>query len=182
MLSASDPLPLRPRRAIVAGTTGTGKTTLVRQVAARFGLRAVELDALHHGAGWTPRPEFLADVDAFSSTDGWVTEWQYPAGRPLLAGRADLMVWLDLPFRTTLRRVTARTVRRRLRREVLWNGNLEPPLHTFFTDREHVIRWAISTRNDLVRRVAEVQETRPDLPIVRLRSQREVDAWLRRLG
>lgn len=182
MLSASDPLPLRPRRVIVAGTTGTGKTTLVRQIASRLDLRAVELDALHHGPGWTPRPDFLADVDAFSSTHGWVTEWQYPAGRPLLAGRADLMVWLDLPFRTTLRRVTTRTVRRRLRREVLWNGNLEPPLRTFLTDREHVVRWAISTRNDLVWRVAEVQRTRPDLPTVRLRTQRDVDEWVGRLG
>ena len=45
------------------------------------------------------------------------------------------------------RRVVKRTLGRRLRREVLWAGNVEPPLRTFFTDREHIVRWAWSTRH-----------------------------------
>ncbi|GHD83281.1 hypothetical protein CLV85_1985 [Salinibacterium amurskyense] len=53
----------------------------------------------------------------------------------------DDLVWLDLPFfRTTLPRVIRRTIRRAVRREELWNGNVEAPLHTFFTDREHVVK------------------------------------------
>ena len=34
-----------------------------------------------------------------------------------------------------LRQVTTRTLRRRLRREVLWNGNVEPPLRTIFASK-----------------------------------------------
>ena len=30
----------------------------------------------------------------------------------------------------------------RLGRQVLWNGNIEPPLWTVFTDPEHIVRWA----------------------------------------
>jgi adenylate kinase family enzyme len=181
VLSATDPLPARPRRVVVAGTSGTGKTTLVRAIAARLGLPSVELDALHHGPDWVPRPEFLAEVDAFTSADGWITEWQYPAARPLLADRADLLVWLDLPFRTTLRRVVIRTVRRRVRREELWNGNREAPLWTFFTDRDHIVRWAVRTRHDLATWLPELERTHPALPIVRLTTSRDVDDWVSRI-
>ncbi|MGN7969458.1 AAA family ATPase [Microbacterium sp. 22296] len=176
MLSARDPLPARPRRVAVAGVSGVGKTTLARRIAAVAGIPHTEIDALFHGPDWTPRPAFVDDVRALVARDTWVTEWQYSSARPLLAARADLLVWLDLPFwRVTLPRVVSRTLRRRLRAEQLWNGNLEPPLHTFFTDPEHIVRWSVSTRNTYRERIRVL---RPDLPVVRLRSPREVERWL----
>ena len=178
MLTAADPLPHRPRRVLVAGTSGAGKTTLAARLGGAWGLRHVEIDALFHGPGWTPRPAFVADVEAFSRTDGWVTEWQYGQVRPLLAGRADLLVWLDLPRATVLRQVTARTLRRRLGRQVLWNGNLEPPLRTVLTDPEHIVRWAWRTHRSTAGRVAELVAQRPELPVVRLTARAEVDRWL----
>lgn len=178
MLAASDPLPQAPRRVAVAGVSGTGKTTYGRRIAAVLGVEHVELDALHHGAGWTPRPTFAAEVDAFTGEEGWTTEWQYDAARPLIAGRADLMVWLDLPFRVTLWRLSRRTVARRVRREELWNGNQEAPLHTFLTDRDHVVRWAIRTRHRLRVHVPAAIAEHPDLVVVRLTTQREADTWL----
>ena len=78
----------------------------------------------------------------------------------------------------TLRRVVARTLRRRLRRQVLWNGNMEPPLRTIFTDREHIIRWAWSTHHDTAQRVAQVPQLRPELVVVRLRERDDADRWV----
>ena len=113
--------------------------------------------------------------------EAWVTEWQYSLARPLLAERADLLIWLDLPFlRVALPRVIRRTVRRRRRRQELWNGNVEPPLVTFFTDPEHIVRWAWSTRHTYRERVPRADAEHENLVVVRLRSQREVDAWLSR--
>lgn len=166
---------------LVAGTSGTGKTTLAERLGLLLDLPHTEIDSLFHGPGWTPREEFLAEVEALRMRERWVTEWQYTSARPLLAERADLLVWLDLPFRVTLVRVTRRTVGRRIRREVLWHGNREAPLRTFFTDREHIIRWAIDTRHKASGLVHALEAERPDLPIVRLRSQREVDRWVARL-
>ena len=179
MLTAADPLPHRPRRVAVAGVAGSGKSTLARRLAAALGLPYTEMDSLHHGAGWTKRPEFEADVDAVVGSDAWVSEWQYDYARSLLTERADLMVWVDLPFPVTLSRVVRRTVRRRVRREQLWNGNQEGPLRHFFTDPEHIVRWAIRTRNLYDQRLPAVAAAYPDLPIVRLRSRRDVDRWLR---
>ena len=64
MLSATDPLPYRPRRIAVAGVSGSGKSTLARRISAALDLPYVEMDALHHGPGWTVQPTFEADVDA----------------------------------------------------------------------------------------------------------------------
>lgn len=178
MLGPSDPLPSRPRRVLVAGTSGAGKTTLAARVSAVTGAPHVEIDALFHGPGWTPRPSFEADVLAFCSESDWVTEWQYHHVRDLLADRADLMVWLDLPRATVMRQVVGRTLRRRLRREPLWNGNLEPPLHTVFTDPEHILRWAWSTHHLSSERMQALQQRRPGLPMVRLLSRNDVDRWL----
>ncbi|MBQ9915966.1 MAG: AAA family ATPase [Microbacterium sp.] len=179
MLRFDDSLPHHPRRIAVAGVSGVGKTTLSRRISTVTGAPHIEIDALYHGPDWTPRPTFLPDVRAFVDSETWVTEWQYSGARPILTARADLLVWLDLPFVTvTLPRVIARTLRRRLGREPLWNGNIEPPLHTFFTDPEHIVRWSISTRGKYRERLPAVAAERPELPIVRLRSTRELEPWL----
>ncbi|SDQ78368.1 hypothetical protein [Quadrisphaera sp. DSM 44207] len=181
LLDADAPLPHRPRRVLVAGTSGSGKTTLAACAAPVLGVPHVEIDALFHGPGWTPRETFAADVAAFAAGPAWTTEWQYSAARPLLAERADLLVWLDLPRATVLRQVVRRTLVRRLRRQVLWNGNLEPPLHHFVTDRDHIVRWAWRTHGLIGPRIEALLRQRPDLVIVRLRSRAEVERWTGRV-
>jgi adenylate kinase family enzyme len=178
MLSAADALPHRPRRILVAGASASGKTTLASRIGEQLGVRHVELDALLHGPGWTPRATFEAEVDAFSTGPSWVTEWQSSAVRARLAERADLLVWLDLGRPTVMRRVVHRTVRRRLRRQLLWNGNVEPPLRTVFTDPEHIVRWTWATHHKSAERIAAVQDQRPDLVIVRLHDQHAVERWI----
>lgn len=164
----------------MAGASGSGKTTLAARIGEALGTPHIEIDGLHHGPNWTPRPSFVADVEDFTAKPHWVTEWQYTVVRPLLADRADLMVWLDLPRSTVMRQVVRRTLRRRIRREVLWNGNIEPGLHTIFTDRTHIIRWAWSTYGLFPERIREVLERRPELPIVQLTSRSDVERWIDR--
>jgi adenylate kinase family enzyme len=161
---------------------GSGKTTLAARIGAALDVPHVEIDGLFHGPGWTQRPEFMDDVEEFTRHDAWVTEWQYGPARPVVLARADLVVWLDLPTPQVMWQVSSRTLRRRLHRVELWNGNVEGPLRTFFTDPEHIVRWAWSTRHkfrDLDRRVAA---DRPDLPVVRLTSHREARRWLARVA
>ena len=177
ILKWSDPLPGRPKRVLVAGATGAGKSTLARQVAACFALPNVELDALHHGPQWQPRPTFRDDIVALAAEDEWVTEWQYPFARPLLAERADLLAFLDLPRWLVTSRIVRRTLRWALHRTELWNGLREPPLRTILSDPDYIIRWAIRTRREHAPRVRALAEQRPELPIVWLSSRREIEGW-----
>lgn len=162
---------------LVAGTSGAGKTTLAARVAAALRVPHVEIDALFHGPGWTRRPSFEADVHRFSAEPGWVTEWQYGSVRAHLAARADVLLWLDLPRRRVMRQVIRRTLVRRLRRQRLWNGNVEPPLWTILTDPEHIVRWAWNTHGKTAARVTRLLNERPELTVVRIRSHIEAARW-----
>lgn len=182
LIGPDDPLPRVPRRILVSGGSGSGKSTLARQIAELRGLPYTEMDSLFHGPGWTERAGFLDDVRELAAHDRWVCEWQYDAARPILLDRCDVLVWLDPPRRVTMWRVVRRTVRRRLRREALWNGNVEGPLRGILTDPEHIVRWAWTTHPHASERVAEVLAERPGLPVVRLRTAAETRRWLARLS
>ncbi|GAA1184939.1 AAA family ATPase [Nesterenkonia xinjiangensis] len=182
MLTPRDPLTWTPRRIAVAGTSGAGKTTLADRLAERLDCPRVELDSLFHGPDWTPRDSFTDDVDRFTSGDRWVIEHQYREVRPLIAARADTLLWLDYPDWLSVQRLVRRTVRRRLTGAELWNGNREGPLREFFTEEDHIIRWGIRTRGRLRPVIPTVEEQYPQLHVVRFRWPREVEAWLGRLS
>jgi adenylate kinase family enzyme len=178
VLDATTPLSRPPDRIVVAGTSGSGKTTVAWKIGDLLHMTHVDIDGLFHGPGWTPRPSFLADVDAFTSGPRWVTEWQYSSARPMLAERADLFVWLDLSRAAVMRQLIWRTARRRVQRIELWNGNYEPPLRTFFTDPDHIVRWGWRTYPRDRFRVAAMRAQFLTLPVVHLRSRHDIDRWL----
>ena len=177
ILGAEDPLPYRPGRVLVAGGSGSGKSTLAARIGRILDLPYTELDSLFHGPNWVPRESFVTEAHAISARPRWVSEWQYGIVQPVFTARADLMIWLDLPRLVVMAQVVRRTVVRRLRREVLWNGNVEPPLRTILTDREHIIRWAWSVHPRTRVKVLNAGAQRPELPIVQLTSRAAVERW-----
>jgi adenylate kinase family enzyme len=177
-LAWDDPLPARPRRILVTGTSGAGKTTLARALAERLDVPHTEIDGLYHGPDWVPRPEFVAEATALAATDAWIAEWQYSAVKPLFLARADLLVWLDHSRAQVMRQIVPRTLHRRLHRVEMWNGNVEPPLWTIFTQRDHIVRWAWRAHAKTTARMLDVLASHDAPVVVRLRSRREVHGWL----
>ncbi|WP_377268624.1 adenylate kinase [Peterkaempfera sp. SMS 1(5)a] len=152
-------------RVIVAGISGSGKTTMATAIAARLGLPRVELDALHHGPGWVKRIEFEDEVARFSAGPRWVCEEQYSSVLgSLLWSRADTLVWLDLPRRTVMWRVVRRSLARVTSRRVLWNGNRETWRGLLF-EPDHPVREAwirhAAKRDALAARLAEPPTSPP---------------------
>jgi adenylate kinase family enzyme len=166
--------------AIVASASGCGKTTVGRAIAEQLGLPFVELDALHHGPGWSEASadELQAKVRPIVESEAWVVDGNYRGKLgDLVLERAELVVWLDLPMRVWLPRLVRRTFGRVARREPLWAGNRES-LRGAFGGRDALIPWSL-------RHFRRRRRTYPELlgrfNLVRLRSRAQVDRFLRGL-
>jgi adenylate kinase family enzyme len=171
-----------PRRVNVAGISGSGKTTTSRAIAERLGLAHVELDALFHGPNWTApeRDEFRQRIlDAIEGLDGWIIDGNYSGYLGgLVLERAETVVWLDLPLTVCLRRISRRTWRRIRTREELWDSKNRETMRNAFLSRESLFVWTVKAyfrhRREWPTRFA----AHPQLRVVRLRSQQEVERWL----
>jgi adenylate kinase family enzyme len=167
----------------IQGISGSGKTTLGAALAARLGVPHLETDALVHGPGWTETPddELRAAVEEFMRSDGWVIDSDYRRKLgTLVLERADTVVWLDLPLRVSLRRLWRRTIPRIRDQKPLWNDNRES-WRAAFWGWESLFVYAIRKHVGHGRRFTELL-ARPELAhleLVRLRSPREVERWLR---
>ncbi|WP_312167727.1 AAA family ATPase [Microbacterium sp.] len=184
MLAADDPLPFSPERVLVAGVTGSGKTTLAQRLGSLWNLRHVEIDGLFHGENWTPRPSFLDDVRAFAVSERWITEWQYTSKGTdeIMTPRAQLVIWLDYPWPVVRMRLLRRTLSRSVLRTEMYNGNVEKPLWQLLTTRDparSILAWQTKTRRFWSTQMPVKRELFPHLTIVRLRHPRETERWLR---
>ena len=165
------------RVAIIATASGNGKTTLGRALAARLGVRFVELDALVHGPNWaeTPDDELKATLSPILAEDGWVIDGNYTGKLGnLVLDAADTIVWLDLPTRVWLPRLARRTLRRVKGKETLWNGNRETWRDAVW-GRDSLFGYALTQQP---RRRREYPRRLAGRPVHRLRHPRDVDRWL----
>jgi adenylate kinase family enzyme len=169
------------RRIAVVGSTASGKSTFAVKLAARLALRHVELDALFWRPNWTPPDDedFRAIVRREASADAWVMDGNYSRFLPITLERADAVVWLDLPLRTCLSRVIARTVRRARTRENLWASGNREDLRKLL-GRDSLVWWVLKThrrrRREHVARFADPGLA--DLRVFRFRSSAEAERWL----
>lgn len=137
-----------PERIVVHGPSGSGKSTLARELASALAVPYLELDGLYHLENWRPRDgeSFRAAVASFVTQPRWVVDGNYSEGRDSVWSRADFVVVIDLPRRIVTWRVFRRTLRRGLRREVLWNGNRERLRTLLSHDPEHnIVLWSWRT-------------------------------------
>lgn len=80
-------------RILIAGPSGSGKTTFAARLGRLLDIPHTEMDSLHWGPNWTPRPSFEADVQALIERPAWIYGVAVSAGAWPSAGargRGDL--------------------------------------------------------------------------------------------
>ena len=168
-------------RVVVLGASCAGKTTFARSLSASLGLPHVELDALHWGPEWKPRPRpaFLGDVETAISGRRWVVEGGYEVVRQVIWRRATTAVWLDYLFSTVFLRALRRTVCRSLTGEELYSGNRESLFRAFLTPGG-IPWWVVRTywRRRATYEEALISAEAAHLTVVRFRQPRDAEAFL----
>jgi adenylate kinase family enzyme len=167
------------KRILVYGVTGSGKTTLARQIAEITGL---PWHAMDDEVGWLPdwierpRDEQRALVSKIVSSERWVLDTAYSHWRDLVLSRTELIVALDYPRIVSLARLTRRTARRVFTREVACNGNTESFRQQLSPDS--ILAWHFRSFARKRERITAWQADPSAPPVVRMRSPRQTDLWL----
>jgi len=166
------------QRVMIVGGPGSGKSTLAQIIGERTGLPVHYMDHIHHLPDWKPRPtpEKHAMAHAIENTDAWVFEGGMSSTYETRAGRADTLIWLDLPVALRLWRVTARLFRYYGQtRPDMADGCIETVgMHTW----EFYV-WIIRTRKgNRAKLTALTAKHRDRLDIYHLTSRRAVAAYI----
>ena len=101
-------------RVLVAGMTGSGKSTFARALAARTGLPVIHLDLHYWKPGWA-RPsdgEWRDRQRALIAGEAWVIDGNYNDTLPLRLERAETVFLLDAPWWLCASRAFARGLRK----------------------------------------------------------------------
>jgi adenylate kinase family enzyme len=162
------------RRIAVIGNGGGGKSTLARALGKHLEIPVHEVDEVQWLPGWrrAPLDEVAAILDGWAADDAWIIDGFGPW--PVIdrrMGRADTIVYVDLPFGTHLwwaaKRQAVSLVRRRA-----WAGQSAPPppLLLFRT-----LRRVHAMRPDLLQLVTKSGRA---TKLVHLRSPREMTRWI----
>ncbi len=190
MTSTTSPDPLfdaseaLPRRLIVVGATGSGKTTMARRIAAAIDAPHTELDALYWGPKWQPvgTEIFRARGSERVATPAWVLDGNYSVARDLVWPAAEMLVWLDYSLPHVAVRLVRRTSRRVISREELWSGNVER-LSEQLWSRDSIFLWLLKTHGKHRRLYPALlrEPAHAHLRVVRLRSPREAERFVARI-
>jgi adenylate kinase family enzyme len=165
------------RRVLVVGNTGAGKTTAARRLAARHGLPFREVDELAFRPGWVENPDYLTEVRRLAAEPAWILDtWGDRRIRAELWVRADTLIWLDLPLRVVLPRLLRRSIGRTVRREHIFNGNVES--YREWLSRDHPLRSAVRDHAPRRTETARLVAANPHLTVVHLRSPAGAERWL----
>lgn len=164
------------RRIIVVGCQGSGKTRLARALGQKLALPVVHLDVLYWQPGWTPSDtaSFRARVAEAIAGDAWVVDGSFSGlAFDLTLARADVLVVIDRPrwvcqWRILWRSAFDRTPSR---------PDLPAGCPEQFDWKLMKEAWRYDRERVPVIE-AERRQYGPDVPVVRLRRDRDIRGFL----
>ena len=163
------------QRVMIIGQPGSGKSTLARIMGGITHLPVVHIDLIHWKDGWVERtgPEKDVLIAEVHARPRWIFEGGRSSTWDARLGRADTLIWLDLPIGLRLRRVVWRSLKHYGRsRPDLPEGcpeQLDPEFFRFIWRTRHTAR---------ARSQALYDACPPEKSKVHLQSPRAVRAYI----
>lgn len=133
-----------PKRINVVGTSGTGKSTFSRQLAALLQLPYIEMDALFWKPNWQQptNDEFFERLSNSLNQPTWVLDGNYSRAQPLKWQQVDTVIWLNYSWHRNIYQLLTRTIKRSFIKQELWAGNRES-FRMSFLSKDSIILWML---------------------------------------
>jgi len=136
------------KRVNVIGSSGSGKSTFIRELAAALSVRHIEMDAIHWLPGWRQLNDelFAEQLNQALAADSWVLDGNYSRFNDIKWAAADTIIWLDYSFSRTFVQILARSLHRSLTGVEIWpgTGNTET-LYRNLCSKDSVILWMLTS-------------------------------------
>jgi adenylate kinase family enzyme len=167
------------KRVLVIGAGGAGKSTFSQGLGTALGLEVLHLDKHYWNAGWIepPKDVWLATVDALLAKEAWVMDGNYSGTLARRIEACDTLIFLDLPRLQCAWRI--------LKRVLMYGGRgTRPDMADGCPERMNLdfLAWVWNYhRRSRPKVLALMQQCREAKRVIHLRSQREVDSFLRTL-
>jgi len=144
------------RTVAVIGNICSGKSTLAQILSDRFDLKHIELDSIYWLPEWgaCSMEVFKEQVSVATVGANWIVDGNYSLLRPIYWDKVRIVIWLNIPFRTTIWRLAVRSLKNILNHTKLWNGNTESLSRLF--SRSSPFIWAWKTNRRRVREFPEL--------------------------
>ncbi|KAI0644703.1 hypothetical protein C8Q79DRAFT_912752 [Trametes meyenii] len=133
----------------ITGNSGTGKSTLARELSAILDLPYIPLDSMFWKPDWgqSPTDEFRAAVRAALDADprGWIVDGNYRTRLgTMVTDEATDVIWVDPPLALYFPRLCWRTALRLFRLAPPCSPGCEETVRSVFFSRESIVWWCLS--------------------------------------
>ena len=167
------------------GTSGSGKSSFARQLAAALKIPYLEMDRLYWKPNWQEPndEEFFSILEQALSGDAWVLDGNYTRTTHIKWPRTNLVVWIDYSFPLTLYRVIKRSILRAWKKQELWSGTGNRESFTRLFSKDSMVLWTLSHYASNKGKFDELMATESyaHIEFVRLRSPKEAAALIQNL-
>ena len=165
-------------RVLVYGVTGSGKTTLARQIGERTGTPWHAVDELTWEPGWVevPPEEQRRRIAAICAEERWLLDSAYDKWLDVPLARVQLIVALDYPRWFSLARLLRRTLLRLADHRTACNGNTETVRRAL--SRDSIVVWHFQSFSRKRARMRAWAADPSGPAVVRLASPLAARRWL----
>ncbi len=167
-----------PKKVVIIGTSGSGKTTVGNQLAQLLGCVCTDLDDLYWLPNWQKREEtdFFDQVMRKVENEQWILCGNYARNLQKIWPQADTIIWLDLSLSVCLWRGLKRSINRILTRETHCNGNYEMLKRLF--SKDSILLWIVTSYFSKKKAYEEMfAQYHPDQNLIRLCNERQVKSF-----
>lgn len=170
-----------PRRVLIYGVTGSGKTTFARRLSEVTGIPWHSVDDLTWEPGWVsiPNETQREKIQAICEGATWILDSAYGKWLDIPLDSVELIIGLDYPRVLSFWRLLTRTVARARTKELMCNGNVESWKLTF--SRDSILVWHFKSFRSKHNRILAWSQDPNGPTVFRFTSPRQAERWLREL-